>query len=142
MEKQSKDKTILILIVDDEHQITEILEKKLREFGYKTMTSNNLRDAIEIVKTLEIDIVLTDIEMPGGNGLQLLDEIRRYDPVKPLVVLMTGAHSLSLDLAKKRGAFTLIHKPFGPKILLETLEICEKKLSELESGSDRPPLLH
>jgi len=78
-----------ILIVDDEIALLELINEVLSKKGYQTYCAENAEDAMKIVKSQKIDLVLSDIIMPETNGYQLAKSIQQYDP-KIIIQLMSG----------------------------------------------------
>ena len=109
-----------ILIVDDEPDLLEILRFTLEEEGYRTFTASRMRDAIGILRREAIDLVLTDVRMPEGDGLQILAEAKRLNP-DTSIILMTGFADVNLAEAKAKGATALLSKPFDHGKLLEVV---------------------
>ena len=107
-----KPEDIHLLIVDDEKSICEILGQYLRMKGYSVNIARSAEDAINIIKKDKIDLVLSDIKMPGMSGVDLLNWIRKYNRVLP-VLLTTGFPTLDSAIeALKLGAFDYLTKPF------------------------------
>lgn len=79
-------------------------------------------DAVEIVKANPIEIVISDVRMPNGNGVDMLKEIKKIKPNVPIVVLATGFADLSELEALKLGAHALIEKPINRQQMLGLLE--------------------
>ncbi|MDP7077091.1 MAG: response regulator, partial [Desulfobacterales bacterium] len=79
----------IILIVDDEKNYPLILSSVLEEEGFETLTANSGRAALEILKTSDVDLVLTDMKMSVMDGIQLLEKIKAVDPDLP-VIMMTA----------------------------------------------------
>jgi two-component system, NtrC family, response regulator len=101
-----------ILVVDDEKNYLLVLSAVLEEEGYEVLTTASGLEALEILKTSDVDLVLTDMKMPGMDGIELLDQIKAYEPELP--VLMMTAHG-TVDKAveaMQKGAYTYILKPF------------------------------
>jgi putative two-component system response regulator len=101
-----------ILIVDDEEDICTLLSRYLNNHGYECIAVSDATQAFEHIKSQSLDLVLTDISMPGMDGIRLLHEIKHRDDSIP-VVMMTGnddPHSV-ID-AMKMGADDYILKPF------------------------------
>ena len=80
----------IILIVDDEKNYPLILSSVLEEEGFETLTANSGRAALVILKTSDVDLVLTDMKMSVMDGIQLLEKIKAVDPDLP--VFMMSAH--------------------------------------------------
>jgi DNA-binding NtrC family response regulator len=102
-----------ILIIDDERSILDTVQILLRGEGFEVATSYNPREALERLPGIAPDVVLTDIRMPGMNGLEVLAAVRASDPEIP-VILMTAQASLQTAMqAVNAGAFYYLQKPFG-----------------------------
>src|SRR5262245_24915120 len=99
-----------ILVVDDEQSMTQFLSIVLRKEGYSVATVNNGRDALEKVKTEGFDVVITDIKMPGMDGIQLLHGIKKHDPALPVIIMTAYASQQSAIDAVNLGAFQYLIK--------------------------------
>lgn len=109
-----------ILIVDDEDGIREIVILELEMHGCRVLQASGGQEALGILQRERIDAVLTDVRMPGGNGLDLLDHARALKPA-PEVFLMTGYSDISAEDAKARGAAGTFQKPFALQHVVETI---------------------
>jgi two-component system response regulator HydG len=111
-----------ILIVDDERSMCELLETDLRLRGHPTRWCQSAAAALEIVRQQDVDVVLTDVRMPGTNGLQLCEELHRIRPDIPVVV-MTAFGSLETAVSAMRaGAYDFITKPVELDVLGLTMQ--------------------
>jgi len=111
---ESKMKHYKILIVDDEPSICEMLQMILNEHeNYEAITAENGEKALEILKNSgDIDVVLSDIQMPKLNGMEILREIKAMDPTIP-VIMITGFPTIDVAIrCMKEGASDFITKPF------------------------------
>src|SRR5437867_3622530 len=99
-----------ILVVDDEQSMAQFLAIVLRKEGYQVSTVQNGRDALEKVKTDGLDVVITDIRMPGMDGIQLLQGIKKIDPGLPVVIMTAYASQQSAIDAVNLGAFQYLIK--------------------------------
>lgn len=88
--KRPYDRTSYVLIVDDDDTLLKFFKIHLNKFFSKVIVVPNAKEAVETLKTKEIDLVITDIRMPRMDGFQLLKRIRDYDASIP-VLLVTGA---------------------------------------------------
>jgi DNA-binding NtrC family response regulator len=111
-----------ILVVEDDTAMRESCAKLFRLQGYGTAEAPSAAEALNQIKQRDdIDIVLTDLKMPGMDGVALLKEIKRLDP-RIEVVLMTGYGSVKNAVeAMKYGAAEYITKPFDTNELLMTI---------------------
>ena len=125
-----------LLIVDDDPYVLESLSSLLAAFGYTVSTSQNAPDALEKIKKLRFDAVLTDIKMPDVTGIELLRHIRAIDPQLPVILLTAFAElDVAVD-AIKRGAFDFITKPYNTEYLVHAVDRAVKytKLIEMEKN--------
>ncbi len=107
-----------ILIVDDEKNYPTIIGEILKEEGYIPITASGSLMAIDILKKDYIDLVLTDVKMPGMDGIELLEQIHSTDPDLP-VIIMTAYGSVEKAVeAMEKGAYTFILKPFDNETLV------------------------
>lgn len=101
-----------LLVVDDEKDLREIIAGELEFLGARVFQAENIHQAFEIISKNKMDIVITDIRMPGGSGIELLDFIKSIDPFYPAVILITGFSDIGLEDALNKGAEALLNKPF------------------------------
>ncbi len=123
---------IRLLIVDDERSICEILGQYLRLKGYGVVIAKSAEEAVKIIKQEKIDLVLSDIKMPGMSGVELLKWIREYNRILP-VLLTTGFPTLDSAIeALKSGAFDYLTKPFHLEEIGEKIKraLLNKKMEE------------
>jgi CheY-like chemotaxis protein len=83
------DRSLRILVVDDEPSARDVVSQYLRNDGHHVLTANNGSDAMQRVMSEDLDLVITDHGMPGMDGLQLASAVHRVDPSKS-VILLTG----------------------------------------------------
>ena len=103
-----------ILVVDDEERICHAVKKALERTGYVVETSLDANQALAKLNANSFDMVICDIQMPGMDGITLLDRIKEHDPTM-LVLMITGFASIESAVESlKRGAVEYIPKPFTP----------------------------
>ncbi len=126
-------KTPKILIVDDETTITNLFEISLNEEGFYTEIANCGRDALEMFKRCEYDVVVTDIMMPDINGLNLVEDIKKIKP-ETAVIVITGYPSVDTATEFIRlGAHDYLTKPLDPDTIISTINrVWSKRLLELQ----------
>jgi DNA-binding NtrC family response regulator len=119
-----------ILIVDDDVQMTVMLKKVLEKEGYDVETALNGQDALAKSAVGDLDLIISDIRMPGMDGLEFLERIKGNHQDVP-VVLMTAFGSIEAAVeSMKKGAYHYIAKPFKTEQLLSVVEAAlrERKL--------------
>jgi two-component system, NtrC family, nitrogen regulation response regulator NtrX len=109
-----------ILVVDDEHDIRELVAGVLEDEGYETRVAANSDAALEAIATRRPSLVLLDVWLQGSrlDGLDLLDEIKRRDPSIPVLVISGHGNLDTAVAAIRRGASDFIEKPFEAERLL------------------------
>jgi len=101
-----------ILIVDDEKNYLLVLSAVLEDEGYEVLTALSGQEALEIHKTSDLDLILTDMKMPGMSGIELLESIKSINPDLP-VIMMTAHGTVDKAVeAMQKGAYSYILKPF------------------------------
>lgn len=110
-----------ILLVDDEADILDILSIDLRELGAELLTSNTGNSAFEIVCNTHVDLVISDIKMPNGSGMDLLRMLRARDPISPRLLFISGHAQMKPEQATKLGASGIINKPWNRRELLKVI---------------------
>ncbi len=112
-----------VLIVDDERNVRDILERKLKSIGYQTKSVENADRAISALQEDSWPVVMTDLSMPGGmTGMDLLKKIKE-DDVSVEVIIMTGFATVKNAVeAMKEGAYDYVTKPFQLHEIENTLE--------------------
>jgi len=101
-----------VLVIDDDVSVVSWLVDSLQEEGCDPTGESNAKRALELLRTTHFDVVVSDVEMPGLRGMDLLKEIKRFRP-KQIVILVTAFGSIDLAVAAVRaGAVDFIAKPF------------------------------
>ncbi|NOZ45727.1 MAG: sigma-54-dependent Fis family transcriptional regulator [Chlorobi bacterium] len=117
-----------ILIMDDEPaQITSI-KAFLKRRNYVVHTANSGLEGLKIVKQGSVDLVLSDFRMPDLNGLEVLKEVKKFNPEIQVIVITAYSHTEDAVKVMKEGAFDYLSKPVD----LDELEILIKKVIELK----------
>lgn len=115
-----------ILITDDDSAMRELLAEAAGGWGYTASVANNGEEAVRRLRMEKYDIVITDLMMPGMDGITLLMKIKELDP-SILVIIITGYSTIETAVkAIENGAYDYIAKPFR----LDELMIVLKKASE------------
>ncbi len=110
-----------VLIIDDEKKICDLLKKMVARLGHKAACRRNCKTGLEAVLAHPYDVVLLDVLMPDGNGIDILREIKRA-PSSPEVIIMTGfGNPDGAELAIENGAWDYIQKSGSPKKIMFSL---------------------
>jgi CheY-like chemotaxis protein len=122
-----------ILVAEDDLQVGDTVQTMLRSGGYEVVLARNGDEAIRIFGKQKFDLVLCDVHMPGKDGLEVTEEIRRSSPDIP-IVSMTGSYPRAsggahldpafLNASKKVGATRVLAKPFRVHELLAVVQDC------------------
>lgn len=132
----SNGKPAKIIFVDDTADLLDCMAELLSDYGFTVYPFSNGLDAFQKFLEEPVDVVLTDIKMPGITGIELLDRIRAVDQETP-VILATGHADLDVAVdAVKKGAFDLILKPYKIHYLIHAVEkgISHKKMRQFETN--------
>ena len=117
-----------ILVVDDETELRGLISEFLKRRGFVVFQAENITQAASLLESGQIQLVVSDIRMPGGDGTQLLKSIQASPKPVP-VILISGYSDVSADEAVRLGAFAYLQKPFGFKNLLETVQSAVSKIA-------------
>lgn len=110
-----------LLLVDDDPDLLKLLSMRLTSAGYHVTAVASAEDALAQLDVARPQLVVSDVQLPGRDGLALFDEIRAHHPALPVILLT--AHGTIPDAveATARGVFTYLTKPFDGKALLEKI---------------------
>ena len=113
-----------VLVVDDEIHIVHVVAIKLRNNGYEVITADNGSDAYDLVCDEKPDIVVTDYQMPGMSGLELLEKMRSNKDTKaiPAIMLTARSFAISKEQQAELNVSGCLSKPFSPRELLGSIE--------------------
>lgn len=106
-----------ILIVDDESDICELIEITLMRMGITSQSALNLTDAKLLLDSEHFDLCLTDMHLPDGNGISLVEHVQEKFKDMPIAVITAHGNMESAVLALKAGAFDFVSKPVDIQIL-------------------------
>ncbi len=123
------DKKISILVVDDEESVRDSLSLWFTEDGYRVDCAENAKKALSILESDDFDIILTDLKMPGMDGLELLRRIRTLNKDSIIIVMTAFASVDTAVKALKDGAFDYVTKPFDPDDLSHLIRNATKQIS-------------
>ena len=130
-----------ILVVDDDASNLSVLARILRREGYVPVAAASGREAMAELRSHPVDLVLTDLKMPGMSGIELLRAVRKVDPTVEVVVMTAYGTVESAVEAMKEGAYDFVSKPLKRLELVKTLrKTLEKRSLLLENQQLREQL--
>ncbi|MCC4114056.1 response regulator [Aromatoleum toluclasticum] len=109
-----------ILVVDDVGSMRQIVRTVLESGRHRVLDACSAEEALDLAKVTRVHLVLTDINMPGMGGLELIPQLRALRTYRntPIMILAKGSADENLEQAMKRGASGWVEKPFTPEGLL------------------------
>jgi CheY-like chemotaxis protein len=110
-----------ILVVDDEAGIRGLLRHYLQTAGYAVMEAADGSEAMTQVETQHVDVMITDLIMPGQEGMETIRLLHKQQPELRIIAMSGAMDSLFLDVASRLGTHATLAKPFDCKELLETV---------------------
>jgi len=113
-----------VLVVDDEIHIVHVVAIKLRNNGYEVISADNGIQAFELACEEMPDVIVTDFQMPGMTGLQLVEKLRQCEQTRDIPVILLTARNfvISQQQQKELQISQCLSKPFSPKELLANIE--------------------
>ncbi|MFQ5701839.1 MAG: sigma-54-dependent transcriptional regulator, partial [Acidobacteriota bacterium] len=116
-----------VLVVDDETSIRTSLKMILDHAGYEFLEASSGQEALDRLSRVDPDVIILDIKMPGMDGLEVLEALKRQDTKAPVIVVSGHGDIETAVKATKLGAFNFIEKPFGEqRVLLEVRNAIEQ----------------
>ena len=130
-----------ILIVDDDRRILELIRRLLEHSGYDCVTAESAEEARHFLAGEAVALLLADLQMPGGSGLDLIAHVREHHP-ETAAMMVTGVDDAQLaDSAFTLGAYGYIVKPFSPtELAIQGMNALRRRKLELAQRSERERL--
>jgi DNA-binding NtrC family response regulator len=123
MTEREKNMPERLLIVDDEPDMLKLLGMIIREkTPYEAVTTNNPLEALEFAKKGDFDLVITDLKMPGLDGVELLEAVKKVDEDIPVIIMTAYGTVESAMETMQKGGFDFITKPFKKEQILYTID--------------------
>jgi two-component system, OmpR family, response regulator CpxR len=123
---------IKVLLVDDEEQFVEVLAERLETRGFQVNTAFNGDEAITFVDEHDVDVVILDVQMPGRDGIETLQEIKRMRPITEVIMLTGHATVETAIQGMKLGAYDYLMKPTDTAELVEKITKAQKRKKDQE----------
>ena len=115
-----------LLVVDDDERILSALRRTLRRDGYEIVTSESVHEALQILDTRRVDVILSDQKMPGMSGLQFLEEAGKRCPAAARLLITGWTEEIPTEKLAELGICELITKPWDDARLKAALRrACE-----------------
>jgi two-component system, OmpR family, response regulator CpxR len=121
-----------VLLVDDEEQFVEVLAQRLETRGFQVSTAFSGDAAIAFIEEHDVDVVVLDVLMPGRNGIDTLQEIRRIRPITE-VIMLTGHGTVETAIqGMKFGAYDYLMKPTDTAELMDKIAKAQQRKKDHE----------
>jgi two-component system response regulator CpxR len=121
-----------VLVVDDEEVFVEMLAERLEARGLEVDKAFDGEEALEKIKSKDLDVVILDVLMPGKDGIEVLREIKQLKPLTE-VIMLTGHATVQTAIdGMKLGAYDYLLKPTETKDLLEKIQGAYRRKYEQE----------
>ncbi|HET9929717.1 MAG TPA: sigma-54 dependent transcriptional regulator, partial [Polyangiaceae bacterium] len=136
MERERERERERVLVVDDDAAVRQVLAALLTQAGFEVLRAGSGDEALRVLERQPVDVIVSDVRMPGLDGMALLARVRREWPEIP-VILLTAHASVTLAVeAMKAGAHDFVEKPFERE---GVLFVVRKALRATSAGRDAPP---
>jgi DNA-binding NtrC family response regulator len=125
-----------ILVIDDEVDMLMLLRMIIEDnTDYEVDTTNNPSEALKIISEKDFSLIISDLKMPGMDGLELFDEINSIQPDIPFVVITAYGSIETSERALKKGIADFITKPFRKDAILFTIKrVLELRKLQMENA--------
>jgi len=127
-----------ILVVDDETHILHVVSLKLRYAGFNVLTARDGEEAMDALAATPVDLIITDFQMPGINGVELAGQVHATAARRHLPIILLTAHGLTLEpgVMERAGIVLCLSKPFSPReILSRVTDLLAPALVVEDSGA-------
>ena len=125
-----------VLIVDDERSMRDFLKILLEKEGHKVAIAESGKTALDILDNQQVDVIVSDIRMPGMTGIELLEAVKGESPDLPVIMITAFASPDDAVLAMKNGAFDYITKPFNVDEIKSVIESATNKIQQTKKPQD------
>lgn len=116
-----------VLVVDDSAPVVEFISELLRREGHAVVSAHSGREAAALLESVAVDVLITDVLMPDGDGIELMNRLRRLGKVVPRMIAISGGGRYvdsqnCLTIAAAAGAHVCLKKPFTDVELLAAIQ--------------------
>ena len=138
---EKSEKKINVLLVDDDENICQLLALYLEKDGFSTEICNNGETALDRLKSSSFDLVLLDIMMPGLDGFQVLDSLRKFSDI-PVIMLSARGEPMDKITGLDCGADDYITKPFEPQELIARIRAILRRFKPSNDDANKIDLFN
>ena len=131
-----------LLIVDDDQRIRSLLKQFLIQSDYLVSTAENAEQAGTLLSTIEFDIIILDVMMPGQDGITFTAELRKSKNITPILLLTARGETEDKIKGLEAGADDYLPKPFEPKELLLRINAILRRMPDLKKDQMSPKTLN
>ena len=127
---------MIILLVEDHGDTREALERLLKKRGHTVLAASDMTSALALARETPCDLLMCDLQLPDGDGYQLLEALRSE---REIIALAMSGHCASSDLirTKAAGFFTHLVKPYGIEDVQSALALVQRKLESRRQGGQK-----
>ncbi len=115
------------MIVEDNLPIRTLFKTVLTQSGYKVIAMNDAKSALDHYSN-QTHLIISDVDMPGHDGVWLLEQVRKMNPQQKFILTSANQHSIRIKYAKEIGIQCFIEKPFSIKDFVKTVDQCVNDL--------------
>jgi signal transduction histidine kinase/FixJ family two-component response regulator len=132
----NNNKILTVIIIDDDINLLNLTTEVLKQNNYHTIPFNNAHDALDTIKKIHFDFIITDIQMPNMDGFEFLEKFKNSnaDYKNKPIIAVTGKSDLDNDTYTKAGFTNVVRKPYSPKNLLNVINVIFNKAQIMEDS--------
>ena len=122
-----------ILVIDDDDEIRRLIVRVMESAAHEVLEARDGAEGLKCITNQDVDVVITDIFMPGRDGLEILREIRKNHPHMHVIAMSGGGEFGDMDvmrIARSFGAFRVLAKPFRINEMLQTVDAALAELRQ------------
>ena len=123
-----------ILVVDDEKRLVDLVEQYLAQEGYRVVTANNGKEALEVARQSQPDLIVLDLMMPEMDGYEFM-RVRRAENNTPIIMLTARVEDEDKIIGLELGADDYVTKPFRPRELVARVRAVLRRAGESEPAA-------
>ena len=111
-----------ILIVDDDAIVVHSCRRILETEGMEIQTADNVEAGLSVLAAENVDLMLTDIKMPGQDGFEMIKRAKKIRPEMPILMMTGYLTAETIEVGRRAGADNCIAKPFTPEELIQAVQ--------------------